>query len=549
MAVDGITATYIAANQFSVVGNQTVDFHGGRRVKAALTGGNVYSTISGSVFGAVTTVTLFDSELDNTLTKVWYGTGIGSFGSLPDHAHDSSEGSGGELTISGAGGDYLARDGSTPLTGDWDFGSQTISGTGDIWCNDLHTAGASLYIGDVQLTSASNVLDFGTNTVSGTGDMAAGRLGLGNVVDLAEQDSKFWVITEDVGWGAFYKYSDDAGGSAPSMYKARGTYAVPAAVQASDVVGGYNAFAHDGTQHDQIGKLRHLVESIGAGNVKSYIEFHVSDSSGVLQEMARINSTGLIVGDGVDQQADYPLHVLDSWAVMSLDGDGASAVAGILFDKQNNTQWYMYNDGANNDTFILESDSVNMYSIAIGRTYGDIGIGYKGPNLPNSQVRLSIIADDSTGYSTLVMSQYSDDSGGSAFAGYKARGADQVNPTAVVADDVITGYNAFAHDGTVFDNVGRIRHRVESINLGDIASYIEFYTSDISGTARETMRIHSTGDLELYEGAFILANYGTIGVPGRIDIMTVSSGIVEFDGHIRATLSGTYDIGTSDYPF
>ena len=91
MAVDGITATYIAANQFSVTGNQTADFHAGRRVKAALTGGDVYSTISGSVFGAVTTVTLFDSELDNTLTKVWYGIGWGSEGSLPDHTHDTPE--------------------------------------------------------------------------------------------------------------------------------------------------------------------------------------------------------------------------------------------------------------------------------------------------------------------------------------------------------------------------------------------------------------------------------------------------------------------------
>jgi hypothetical protein len=98
MAVDGITATYISPNKFSVTGNQTADFHTGRRVKAELTGGDVYSTISGSVFGAVTTVTIYDSELDNTLTKVWYGIGWGGSGSLPDHTHDSSEGSGAQFT-------------------------------------------------------------------------------------------------------------------------------------------------------------------------------------------------------------------------------------------------------------------------------------------------------------------------------------------------------------------------------------------------------------------------------------------------------------------
>jgi len=104
------------------------------------------------------------------------------------------------------------------------------------------------------------------------------------------------------------------------------------------------------------------------------------------------------------------------------------------------------------------------------------------------------------------MYQHSNDASGSAFAGYSSRGADQLNPTAVQASDVITGYNAYAHDGTVFDLVGKIRHRVESISVGDIASYIEFYTSDIAGLEREVARIHSTGRLQLNEDGLTLAN-------------------------------------------
>jgi hypothetical protein len=105
MAVNGITATYVSSNKFSVTGNQTADFHSGRRCRAQLTSGYVYSTISGSSYSSNTLVTLDESELDATLTKVWYGVGIGPYGSLPDHLHDGTEGSGGIITVSGTGGD------------------------------------------------------------------------------------------------------------------------------------------------------------------------------------------------------------------------------------------------------------------------------------------------------------------------------------------------------------------------------------------------------------------------------------------------------------
>lgn len=70
----GTTPSYVAATQFSVVGNLTSIYHIGRRVKCLINSGTLYGTITASVFGAVTTVTVsFDTgALDNTVSAVWY---------------------------------------------------------------------------------------------------------------------------------------------------------------------------------------------------------------------------------------------------------------------------------------------------------------------------------------------------------------------------------------------------------------------------------------------------------------------------------------------
>ena len=73
--VAGPAPTFISATQFSLVGDQTATFHVGRRVKTLNTSGEIYSTISTSVFGAVTTITLVNDAgvLDAGLTAVSYG--------------------------------------------------------------------------------------------------------------------------------------------------------------------------------------------------------------------------------------------------------------------------------------------------------------------------------------------------------------------------------------------------------------------------------------------------------------------------------------------
>jgi len=53
---------------------------------------------------------------------------------------------------------FLKKDGSVQLTDDWDFGEKTISGTGDIYCNDLHTTASSVYVGEKRLSNKSGDL-------------------------------------------------------------------------------------------------------------------------------------------------------------------------------------------------------------------------------------------------------------------------------------------------------------------------------------------------------------------------------------------------------
>lgn len=67
--------TYLSATSFSLAGDQTSIFTVGRRIKSINSGGTVYSRISASVYGSVTTVTLVNDSgsLDAGLSAVYYG--------------------------------------------------------------------------------------------------------------------------------------------------------------------------------------------------------------------------------------------------------------------------------------------------------------------------------------------------------------------------------------------------------------------------------------------------------------------------------------------
>lgn len=72
----GLTPTYISANSFSVTGDQTLILPIGRRLQIVDAGGTKYASITNSVFGAVTTVTVLvdgGGSLSNPVSSVAYG--------------------------------------------------------------------------------------------------------------------------------------------------------------------------------------------------------------------------------------------------------------------------------------------------------------------------------------------------------------------------------------------------------------------------------------------------------------------------------------------
>jgi hypothetical protein len=102
----GLTPTYVSATQFTVAGNQTGVYSVGRRVKATVTSGTEYGTISTSVFGALTTVTVtWDSgSLDSGLSRVDVGVLNPTNPSLPNFPRltlNAVNGDQGTLTING----------------------------------------------------------------------------------------------------------------------------------------------------------------------------------------------------------------------------------------------------------------------------------------------------------------------------------------------------------------------------------------------------------------------------------------------------------------
>jgi hypothetical protein len=102
-----MNAIYVSVNSFKVAGDSTTAFNTGRRLKLDCGGDGVKyaKVVSSSYSNPYTTVTIDESTLTSNLTDAKYGVvSAGTYGSIPDHAHDGSEGSGGLVTISGGGG-------------------------------------------------------------------------------------------------------------------------------------------------------------------------------------------------------------------------------------------------------------------------------------------------------------------------------------------------------------------------------------------------------------------------------------------------------------
>lgn len=73
--ISGPAPTYVSATSFTLVGDQTSDFHVGRRLKTTNSGGTIYSVITVSAYTTLTTITVVNDSgsLDSGLSAVSYG--------------------------------------------------------------------------------------------------------------------------------------------------------------------------------------------------------------------------------------------------------------------------------------------------------------------------------------------------------------------------------------------------------------------------------------------------------------------------------------------
>lgn len=119
--VSGPAPTFINATSFSIVGDQTSIFQIGRRVKTTNSGGTVYSTISNSVFGAVTTVTVTNDSgtIDSGLSAVSYGLmssinhSVPGFAAAGDILSQSTAGTVSRIAVGTAGTVPMSRAAAT----------------------------------------------------------------------------------------------------------------------------------------------------------------------------------------------------------------------------------------------------------------------------------------------------------------------------------------------------------------------------------------------------------------------------------------------------
>lgn len=124
----GLTPTYVSATSFTLAGDQTTEFHEGRRLKITDAGGSKYVTITSSVFGALTTVTVAGDALASPTSAVDYSivrAANPSISSEMIHRKGTAVSSAATCDIWNTQGDYIHITGGTGISG---FGTAPYAG-------------------------------------------------------------------------------------------------------------------------------------------------------------------------------------------------------------------------------------------------------------------------------------------------------------------------------------------------------------------------------------------------------------------------------------
>lgn len=203
----GLTPTYVSGTSFTLVGDQTSAFHLKRRVQSTNTVGTIYSTITGSAYTTLTTVTVANDSgvLDSGLSVVNLGILTADNPSVPTLYAKSGSNTdiislAGLLTFNGVPERQTVLGGPVDTSGYAAFGGATgsttvtttaISSTAPLVVTAANGFGAQGKV-DVVGYSASNLAFTGLSTngtMYGFVDSAAGALttGTGTLAPIYQQ--------------------------------------------------------------------------------------------------------------------------------------------------------------------------------------------------------------------------------------------------------------------------------------------------------------------------------------------------------------------------
>jgi hypothetical protein len=183
----------------------------------------------------------------------------------------------------------LTKDGQNTPTANLPMGGFKHTGVGNASANDQYTAWGQLRNGTpVYLDTANNRVGVGTTSPT-------------HAVTILGADGPQSSIRN-------VRFSNDINASELILSKSRGaTVNTNTVVQTGDNIGAINFAGADGSTFDNVGRIVTLAGTVTGGNIPGEMAFSTANSSGVLTERVRFNSTGN-VGIGTTSPA-YQLQL------------------------------------------------------------------------------------------------------------------------------------------------------------------------------------------------------------------------------------------------
>lgn len=204
--------------------------------------------------------------------------------------------------------DYLLKDGTRALTGNWDAGNYSITiGTLTLTSGSITDSGGNISFGN------ENILTTGT---IGTGQATITKMNLGggitafvlNGVSLNAIVGATSQIATELQYVALQHSNVALAGSRFMLSRSRGTLAAPLIVAENDSIAAFDAAAYDGTDYVLAGEIDFEVDGTPGGNdMPGRIVFKTTADGGVLPAAKwTIKSTGHLLS-GTDGTGAYDI--------------------------------------------------------------------------------------------------------------------------------------------------------------------------------------------------------------------------------------------------